>query len=49
LRRVLLKAPVQTLSVLFGIYWQALLLFLKRVPVYKHPGKPAVSNKEGMA
>ena len=49
LRRVLLKAPVQTLSVLFGIYWQALLLFLKRVPVYKHPGKPAVSNKGGMA
>lgn len=47
LRRVLLKAPVQTLSVLLGIYWQALLLFLKRVQVYKHPDKPAISSKEG--
>lgn len=48
LRHVLLGAPVQTLSVLLGIYWQALILFLKRIPVYKHPGKLVVSNKEGV-
>lgn len=37
--RVLLKTPVQTASVIFGIYWQALRLFLKKVPIHKHPGK----------
>lgn len=39
LRRVLLKTPVQTLSILWGIYWQALRLFLKRTPLYRHPHK----------
>ena len=48
LRRVLLKAPVQTLSVLCGIYGQALLLFLKRLPIYKHPDNPEVPSKEGV-
>lgn len=39
LTRVLLKTPVQTASVVIGIYWQALKLFLKKIPVHRHPGR----------
>lgn len=50
LNRVLIKTPVQTASVVVGIYWQALKLFLKKVPLHKHPAKAASSleiSKEG--
>ena len=48
LNRVLLNTPVQTVSILAGIYWQALKLLIKRVPYYSHPSKNenAVSNKK---
>jgi len=35
--RVLIKRPIETASIVIGIYWQALKLFIKRVPTYTHP------------
>ena len=37
--RVLLAFPFMTLKVIASIHWQALKLWLKRVPVYTHPAK----------
>lgn len=39
LNRVLVRTPMQTLSIVAGIYWQALRLFIKKTPFYPHPGK----------
>ena len=39
LTNTLIRTPIQTVAVMVGIYWQALKLFLKRVPFYKHPVK----------
>jgi len=36
LTRVMLSYPLMTLKVVAGIYWQALLLVLKRIPIYGH-------------
>jgi DUF1365 family protein len=39
LSRVLIQYPLMTLKVIFAIHWQALRLWLKRVPVIDHPAK----------
>ncbi|WP_026376956.1 DUF1365 domain-containing protein [Aestuariibacter salexigens] len=37
LRRVMVSIPSMTIKTVVGIYWQALKLFIKRVPFYSHP------------
>jgi len=39
LSRVLRNTPIQTASVVIGIYWQALKLVLKKVPLHAHPDR----------
>ena len=39
LARVLVTFPFMTLKVISGIYWQALRLWMKRVPFHVHPNK----------
>lgn len=41
LARILLRFPAMTLRIVAAIHWQALLLFLRRNPVYDHPKSKA--------
>ncbi len=38
LNKILLRYPLMTIKVATAIYWQALRLFIKRIPFYPHPG-----------
>lgn len=37
LRKALLSIPSMSIKTVAGIYWQAIKLFFKRVPIYTHP------------
>ena len=37
--RVVVSIPSMTIKTVFGIYWQALKLFIKGVPFYPHPAQ----------
>ena len=45
LLRVLAATPMQTLRMMMGIYWQAVKLYLKGTPVYRHPHNRKVDLK----
>ena len=47
LAQALLAFPFMTLKVIASIHWQALRLWLKRVPVYTHPKKLPSLNQGG--
>ncbi len=36
-RKILIRHPWQSVQIVSGIYWQALKLLFKRMPVYSHP------------
>ncbi|MFO6424424.1 DUF1365 domain-containing protein [Motilimonas sp. KMU-193] len=46
LRNQVIKLPSMTIKTLAGIYWQALKLYLKKVPYIPHPGS-ATEHKNG--
>jgi uncharacterized protein len=45
LHRVLATYPLMTLRVIASIHWQALRLWLKKIPVFTHPKKLATRNQ----
>ena len=37
LNKIILQYPFMTLKVFMAIYWQAMKLLIKRIPIYNHP------------
>jgi DUF1365 family protein len=48
LAALLIRYPLMTLQVVAAIHWEALKLWLKRVPVHIHPAKRDLSRPEPM-
>lgn len=46
LTRVLVKFPLVTVKVVVGIYFEAIRLWLKKIPFYTHPGNDKEEPKE---
>jgi len=46
LASALLRFPAMPLKIIGGIYWEALRLWLKRVPVYDHPANVAIGHEK---
>ncbi|WP_299594127.1 DUF1365 domain-containing protein [uncultured Microbulbifer sp.] len=46
LNRVLIQYPLMTVKVIAAIYWQALKLWLKRIPVIAHPSRQSPPQRE---
>ncbi len=42
---LVLRQPAMTIKTGFGIYWQALRLWIKGVPVHDHPGRKMTANE----
>jgi len=49
LHRALRRFPWMTAKVIGAIHWQALKLFLKKVPVYTHPARRRENNYENLS
>jgi DUF1365 family protein len=49
LTRVLLSTPIQPISIILNIYWQALKLAFKRAPFYSHPKESKIKAGEDRA
>jgi DUF1365 family protein len=50
LAAILIRFPLMTLQVITAIHWQALKLWLKRVPIHTHPAKrTATGSKPGIS
>ncbi|MFD1216476.1 DUF1365 domain-containing protein [Microbulbifer celer] len=47
LRRKLIQYPFFTVKVITAIYWQALRLLLKRIPLFAHPGNAKSERQPG--
>ena len=45
--RTLIRFPLITVTVVTGIYWQALKLALKRAPFYSHPNSTGATSNKG--
>jgi len=46
--RVLTLFPLMTVKVIIGIYWQALKLYFKKVPIYDHKKCIESKNERGV-